>query len=153
MGQVRELMDRLTDAVTARDVDALAEIYADDVVADTPDDGRLTGRQAVVDWLMRFAQAFPDMSFEMIATFEGDGTAVDEAYLTATHTGTLQTPDGDVAPTGRRIRVRECDVVEVDGGKVVAHRFYFDQVEFLSQLGLMDQTVVLPDARAQKART
>jgi steroid delta-isomerase-like uncharacterized protein len=152
MGQARELMDRITEAVMARDADAFAEIYADDVVADTPDEGRLVGRQALVDWLMRFGQAFPDTSFEMIGTLDTDDRAADEAYLTATHTGTLQMPDGDLPPTGRRIRIRECDAITVEGGKVVSHRFYFDQVELLTQLGLMDQTVVMPDARGQKTR-
>jgi ketosteroid isomerase-like protein len=148
MGQARQVMDRISAAVVADDADALAQLYAQDAVADTPDEGRLEGRDAVVGWLRTFATAFTDITFEMIATSEAGDTAVDEAYLSATHTGPMQGPEGEIAPTGKRIRIRECDVITVRDGLVVSHRFYFDQLDFLGQLGLLEPSeIVLPDAR------
>lgn len=152
MGHARQAMDRITEAVMRRDADALRAIYAEDAVADTPDEGRLTGRDAIVNWMMVFAEAFPDTSFEMISKLEVGDTAVDEGYLIATHTGTLRTPEGDVEPTGRRVRIRECDICSVRGAEVVSHRFYFDQMDMLGQLGLVDTTLTLPDARTDEAR-
>lgn len=148
MGQAREVMDKITAAVVAGDLDALGQLYAPDAVAETPDAGRLEGRDAIVEWMRAFDQAFSDISFEMIATTEAGDTAVDEAYMTATHTGPMPGPEGEIAPTGRRLRFRECDVVTVRDGVAVAHRFYFDQLDFLGQLGaLQPATIVLPDAR------
>ena len=153
MGEARTTMDRLTAAVTAGDRAALRALYADDAVGDTPDAGRLTGGDAVVDWMMAFSTAFPDTSFEVLQQLEAGDTAIDEAYLSGTHTGPMQMPDGELPPTGRRIRIRECDIAQVRDGRIVSHRFYFDQMEFLTQLGLVDQTIVLPDARQERART
>jgi ketosteroid isomerase-like protein len=34
------------------------------------------------------------------------------------------------------VRQRECDVATVRDGLVTSHRFYFDQLDFLGQLGL-----------------
>ncbi len=34
------------------------------------------------------------------------------------------------------MRLRECDVATVTEGLVTSHRFYFDQMVFLGQLGL-----------------
>ncbi len=34
------------------------------------------------------------------------------------------------------MRLRECDVATVTDGLVTSHRFYFDQMDFLGQLGL-----------------
>ena len=49
-------------------------------------------------------------------------------------------PDGQSVPaTGKQIRVRECDVVIVEDGLIREHRFYFDQMEFLGQLGLLSE--------------
>lgn len=149
MGQAREVMDRITAAVVAGDVDALGRLYAEDAVADTPDEGRLEGHEAVVGYMRTFAQSFSDISFEMIATTEAGDTAIDEGYMSATHSGPLPGPEGEIPATGKRIRVRECDVATVRDGTVVSHRFYFDQLEFLGQLGLLQpSTIVMPDAGA-----
>jgi hypothetical protein len=34
------------------------------------------------------------------------------------------------------VRIRSCDAVTVEGGLVTSHRFYYDQMDFLGQLGL-----------------
>ena len=57
-----------------------------------------------------------------------------------TQTGPLATQDGDVAPTGAAVDLRFADVSRVRDGKVVAYHTYYDQLGFLTQLGLMDQT-------------
>ncbi len=138
MGRAREVMDLLTDAVMAGDRDALGRLYAPDAVAETPDAGRLEGREAIVDYLVTFKPAFPDMSWEAVSQHEIGDTAVDEGYFVGTNTGVLSSPEGDMPPTGRSIRVRECDLVTVSDGVAVSHRFYYDQLEFMSQLGLME---------------
>lgn len=153
MGQAREVMDRLTDAVMSGQRDALEQLYAADAVAETPDAGRLEGSAAIADYLMAFTSAFPDASWELGAQYESGDTAIDEGYLVGTHTGVLSTPDGEVAPTGRKVRLRECDIVTVADGVGVSHRFYYDQVDFMSQLGLtVSDTGAVPQPRAAADR-
>ncbi|MCW2615782.1 MAG: SnoaL-like polyketide cyclase [Frankiales bacterium] len=102
--------------------------------------------------MITFKQAFPDAPYEPVSQLESGDVAVDEGYLAGTHTGVLSTPEGDVAPTGRSLRLRSCDVLTVKGGKAVSHRFYFDQLDLVTQLGLpTDTTVVLPDAQRTPA--
>ncbi len=44
-------------------------------------------------------------------------------------------PDGSVVdPTGKPVTLRGCVIVE--DGKVISQRAYYDNVEFMSQLGL-----------------
>jgi ketosteroid isomerase-like protein len=137
MGQARETMDRLTAAVMSGDREAVGQFYAADAVAETPDGPRLQGAAAIADYLLAFTRAFPDASFESVRKYEAGDTAIDEGYLVGTHTGVLSTPEGEVPPTGRKIRLRECDILEVANGVAVSHRFYYDQLDFVSQLGLM----------------
>ncbi len=144
-------MDRLTAAVLAGDRSAILRVYAEDAVAESPDAGRLVGRDAIADYLLGFSQAFPDLRFEVTAEIETDDTAVDEGYMIGTHTGPIVTADGEVPATGRAIRLRECDVLTARDGLAIQHRFYFDQLELMTQLGLSEeQTIVLPE---QQART
>jgi ketosteroid isomerase-like protein len=136
MGQARDTMDRVTAAVMSGDRDALGRLYSADAVAETPDEPRIEGGAAIAEYLLAFKRAFPDASFESSAAHEAGDTAIDEGWFVGTHTGVLTTPEGDIAPTGRSLRLRQCDVLTVADGVAVAHRFYYDQLDFLSQLGL-----------------
>ena len=141
MGQARKVMDRLTAAATeTHDWQALAACYASDAVAVTPDQGELRGGEAIAGYLRQFSVAFPDVQYEVASAHEVGNVAIDEGFITGTHTQPLPVPGGeDIPSTGRRIRVRECDVVTVEGGVVTSHHFYFDQMEFLGQLGLLPE--------------
>jgi ketosteroid isomerase-like protein len=149
MGRARETMDRITEAVVAEDRDALRQLYADGAVGESPDAGRLDGADAIVEHLMSFRRAFPDLSWEARAPFESADSALDEGWPVGTHTETLNSPEGDLPPTGRPLRLRECDVVAVRDGRAVSHRIYYDRLEFASQLGLAESgAAAVPAPRA-----
>jgi SnoaL-like domain len=60
MGEAREVMDRFNAAAFERkDFEAAAECYADGAVVVTPDQGELTGREAIVAYLRDLADPFP----------------------------------------------------------------------------------------------
>jgi ketosteroid isomerase-like protein len=141
MGQAREVMDRLTAAATeTKDFQAVAECYTNDAVAITPDQGELRGGEAIADYLRQFSVAFPDVRYEHLRKHEVGNVAIDEGYITGTHTMPLPVPSGESIPaTGKRIRVRDCDIVTVEGGLVTSHHFYFDQMELLGQLDLLPE--------------
>jgi steroid delta-isomerase-like uncharacterized protein len=137
MGEARDVMDRMTEAVFSRDVERLKELYAEDAVAETPDQGTVTGREAAVAWSMEFLEAFPDAKYESGQEHEAGDTAIDEGFMVATNTGPLKMPDGsEIPPTGKSVRLRACDFATVQNGQIISHRFYFDQMDFLTQLGL-----------------
>ena len=137
MGEAREVMDRVTAAVFGAVVESCGDLYAVDAIAVTPDQGELRGRDQIVAYHKQLRDAFPDSRYEQVAAYESGNVAIDEGYVVGTHTGALTGPSGDLAGTGRRIRVRACDVATVESGVVTTHRFYFDQLELLNQLGLV----------------
>ncbi|MFH5823573.1 ester cyclase [Georgenia sp. AZ-5] len=140
MGQAREVMDRMTQAALREDEDAVAACYAEDAVLVTPDQGEVRGRRAIAEYLRSLAGPLSDADYEYLAKHEAGDVAIDEGYITGTHTGPLPLPGGETAePTGRSVRVRECDVATVEGGVITTHRMYFDQLEMLGQLGLLPQ--------------
>lgn len=138
MGQAREVMDRLTSAMNAKDRETLAGCYAADAVAYTPDQGELNGREAITGYLFEFWEAMPDVRYESVEQHESGDVAIDEGFVVGTNTGSLRTPSGDTLPaTGKQIKVRTCDIARVEGSEIRSHHFYFDQMEFLGQLGLL----------------
>lgn len=139
MGEARELLDRMTDAVFRADAETLADCYAENAVAVTPDYGEVKGRQAIVDYFRPFFEAFSDIRWEEIQRHECGDVAIDEGYFTGTHTAPLANPGGDPIPaTGKRVRLRECDVATASGGRIISHHMYFDQMDLLSQLGVTE---------------
>ena len=145
MGQPRELMDRATQAVLTGDLDAFREIYAPDVVVTTPDAGVLHGIDAFIQWNRGFIDAFSDQDFRLERGLEAEDCAIDQGEFIGTNTRPLQLPGGQSAPpTGKQVRVRAIDVATVQDGQIVRHDFYFDQLDMLSQLGVMQAPSTSP---------
>ena len=136
MGEAREVMDRFTDAALKGDSEALKALYAQDAVAETPDQGTITGRDQIAAYMGEFSAAFPDAAYEHRYKHEAGDTAIDEGYFVGTNTGST----ARLPATGRRVRLRECDVVTVENGVVTSHRFYFDVQDWLKQLGLAPES-------------
>ena len=136
MGEAREVMDRFTDAALKGDSEALKALYAQDAVAETPDQGTITGRDQIAAYLGEFSAAFPDAAYEHRYKHEAGDTAIDEGYFVGTNTGST----ARLPATGRRVRLRECDVATVENGVVTSHRIYFDVQDWLTQLGLAPES-------------
>ncbi|GAA4030771.1 ester cyclase [Streptomyces sp. NBC_01352] len=141
MGQAREVMDRLTDALTSHpDLKVIAGLYADDAVAFTPDEGEIRGRDGIVEYWRQMTEAVPEATFETLHAYEAGDTAIDEGIFSGRNTGPLQLPNGEtLPPTQKEIRIRGVDIATVTDGKIVDYRLYFDEMDFLGQLGLLPE--------------
>ncbi|MCM1976910.1 MULTISPECIES: ester cyclase [Streptomyces] len=141
MGQAREVMDRLTAAVTGEpDLKALAELFAEDAVAVTPDEGEVTGRDHIVEYFRQMTDAVPNAVFEPLNEYEAGDTAIDEGFFSGINSGPIALPDGQSLPaTGKPVKLRGVDFATVRDGRIVSYRLYFDQMEFLGQLGLLPE--------------
>ena len=75
------------------------------------------------------------MTFGMVS---GENYA-GEGVFRGTHTGPLAGPQGDVAPTGRKIEVKCAFFLKITpDGLVAEDRSYFDSAVMMSQLGLAE---------------
>lgn len=138
MGQARDVMDRLTTAMAEKDKETLGRCYATDAVVHTPDQGELHGRDAITGYFFELWDAMPDVRYEHLHKYDAGDVAIDEGTVAGTNTGPLVMPSGEtLQPTGQQVRIRTCDVARVEEGEITSHHMYFDQVEFLAQLGLM----------------
>jgi ketosteroid isomerase-like protein len=138
-GEARRVFDRMTKAVVNHDVEALAGVYAADAIASSPD-GEIRGRDQILAYLKQFLDAFPDLTWEPLHSHESGNTAVDEGFIVGTHTEALTMPNGETIPaTGKKVRFRECDAITVEDGLITSHRFYYDQMDVLGQLGLLPE--------------
>lgn len=97
------------------------------------------GADEVMTYFRSSRTAFPDLGNDIIHIVVGDGdVAMTEFYLVGTHLGPLKTPMGDIAPTGKKIRVRMAATFEFAPGsdKIISERPYTDPRAILHQLGI-----------------
>ena len=136
MGVLSDLVDTHYRGLEAGDLDLAASPFADDVATEFPS-GPMQGVDALRGLIQVFITAFPDMKLTRRNTWESGDTAVAELTFSGTHTGPLGTPDGEVPPSGKPLTFGLIDTFTVRDGKIVEHRGYWDNVTFLSQLGLL----------------
>ena len=138
MATPRETAHVAIAAWNARDLAKLAGFYRPDVVLVNPDAGELKGREQAIERDRVFMEAFPNAEMEIAASYESGDTAVLEWVFVGTNTGPLPLPSGETFPaTGKGVSVRGADVARVQDGALLSVHSYYDQVELMTQLGLM----------------
>ena len=132
-----ELVKRHYLNVSAANFDAEDELFSADVETIDPGAGTLHGLPAFKGYEAAFQRAVPDGKLVLKSAIEaGNRVAVGGAY-TGTHSGPLTGPRGEIPPTQRPLNLDFSDLFETDGTRITRHRIYYDQVQFMSQLGLM----------------
>jgi steroid delta-isomerase-like uncharacterized protein len=123
-------------AYNQKDWTAVAAVLAPGCVYDeVATHRRVQGVNDIMAAWRGWATAIPDSraSFDSISV--SGNTVTLELTWRGVHTGPLETPAGALAPSGRSMDIRACQVVEVADGKVQSIRHYFDMATLLRQLG------------------
>jgi len=94
--------------------------------------------EAITTW-QGWAKALPDSKATFHNAVVGGNTIVIELTWRGTHTGPLDTPSGQIAPSGKKVELRACQLIEVRGDKVQSMRQYFDLATLLQQVGAMPE--------------
>ena len=137
MGKAKGVIDLTWEILDGKQFERLEEVYHDDMEQVMPI-GTLRSLQEIRAMLADHLEAFPDLRHDVIDTIESGDTLAQEIRVVGTHTGTLRTPKGDVPATGRKIELRNCIYVKLREGKVQTWHAYYDQVQFRTQLGLIE---------------
>jgi ketosteroid isomerase-like protein len=137
MAELTELVKRYYEAFNRGDLDEAARAFSPDVETIEPGAGTIRGVDQWKAYGAGFRRAMPDARLNFKSAVEQGNTLAVEGTFTGTHTGPLLTPTGEVAPTGRSIELPYIDVYTAEGGLLVTHRVYYDQITMLAQLGLI----------------
>jgi steroid delta-isomerase-like uncharacterized protein len=139
MSDYRKLLERYVELYNAGDLDACMELYAEDAVQ-RMHDGTFAGRSAIRERLARDLTACPDAAYTVGSFIEQGDSFADEWTFAGTHTGPLSLPDGtQFPPTGKRLKIKGMELVQVRDGKIVTDNLYYDAMAVLAQLGVIPQ--------------
>jgi predicted ester cyclase len=140
MPDLKEISARSHAAFNAHDADALGELDDPNVVLSAPSPtGRteLRGRDAVKQYNQSWFTAFPDAKTTITNEVISQDYIVQEATFEGTNTGSWKSEATDMPATGKTVNGHYCLVTKVRNEQIVSSNLYFDQVELMTQLGLM----------------
>ena len=143
MATPSDIHRQILDAWNRRDFEALRSLAHPDYSYTGGDGKEMKGGPDVAVNIGRmYANAFPDGKLEIKNVYVQGSTAICEFVARGTHGGELM----GIAPTGRRVELSICNVMEVRDGKAYREREYMDLMHMMVQLGV----VTAPGAQAAR---
>ncbi len=143
MPEVKDTTARFVDAFNAHDEKALHELHSDDIKFSAPGGFKATNAKDATAYAMTWLKAFPDGKMKVRSEITSAPWVVQEIVMEGTHTAPLEAPTGTIAPTGKKVVGYGVQILRVEGGKIAEARIYFDQLDQLSQLGLLAAPVTV----------
>jgi steroid delta-isomerase-like uncharacterized protein len=137
MSDPQQTAQQWLDAFNAHDEHRLRKLNAENATFEAPGDVRATGSEPVTQYAMAWLNAFPDAKLTVHNQIVSGNWIVQEFTFAGTHRGTLPTPAGPIAATNKPFTGRGVQILQVDGTTIADTRLYFDQVQVMTQLGLM----------------
>jgi steroid delta-isomerase-like uncharacterized protein len=139
MADARQIGAKFVEAFNAHDEAAIRALNGDNVVFEAPGEVHIEGRDAATEYAMSWLRAFPDARIVVTNELADGDWVVQEFMFQGTHEGTLLSPAGEIPATHNRLNGRGVQIFKVDGDVVTDTRLYFDQVDVMTQLGLMPE--------------
>jgi ketosteroid isomerase-like protein len=140
MGETMDLARKSIELMDKRDLKGLRALLSPDFTFWEPATGTLDA-DGFIGYMGNYAEAVPTASTERKSEAESGNVAIIEAAVSLKHTGPLHTPKGTIPPTGRSLVLPYCHYVRAEAGKITALKFYYDQITFLTGLGLLPEPV------------
>lgn len=118
-----------------RDFAHMSELVAESFTFTSPTAGTIEGHENVEAYAKAVVGGFSDFEVEVQKMLADDNLVMAENILSGTHDGEFN----DIPPTHETFEIRDMAKFVVEDGKLQTERLYFDQHDFLSQLGLIDE--------------
>jgi len=136
---LKKIADQIVKTMNSADPVAVTNLYTQDAVIIQPGEpGPVRGHAAILKSYQSFFRVFPDFKVEFPSIFFSGDTIIFEGVAHATFTGSMATPEGEVAPTGKSVNLRFVFLAKISPeGLIAEERTYFDDLDFMKQLGLI----------------
>lgn len=141
MASPHDIGERFIEAFNAHDESRIRELNADGAKFEAPGDIELEGGDAATQYAMGWTHAFPDAKLTVHNEIAAGDWVAQEFTFEGTHEDTLMSPGGEIPATHKHLRGRGVQILKIEDGAIAETRLYFDQVQVLTQLGLMPDAV------------
>jgi steroid delta-isomerase-like uncharacterized protein len=132
-----ELAEQFYDAFNRGELEEALELFSEDCELYEPVRGEIRLDQFRRN-LAGLKLAMPDSKMTIESTMIKGNTIAVEGSFGGSHTGTLVGSVAEFPATEKKLNLRFAAFMKVARGKIVSHRVYFNQLDVVSQLELLD---------------
>jgi len=143
MTESKDTTARFVAAFNAHDEKVLNELHSDDIKFNAPGGFKATNAKDATAYAMTWLKAFPDGKMKVRSEITSGPWVVQEILMEGTHTAPLESPAGPIAPTYKKVVGYGVQLLRVENGKIAEARIYFDQLDQLTQLGLIPAPIAV----------
>ena len=124
------------DAFTAGDWERFkAPLSPNSVYEEPATQRRIKGADEITQAVQGWKKAFPDAKGTVKNAVASGDTVTLEITWEGTQSGPLESPEGTIPASGKRVAVEAVQVVRVENDKVTETRHFFDMLGLLRQIG------------------
>jgi steroid delta-isomerase-like uncharacterized protein len=138
MADPAQLARQWFKAIEDHDVDGAIQLLDPDVDFFAPG-SEFKGVDGARPFLQGYVDGFPDARFEFSNVFASEDRALAEGTYIGTNTGAMQTPAGEMPPTGKPVQIPFVTAFLIRDGRIAEQHAYWDRLTFLGQLGLLPE--------------
>lgn len=132
MANPKNIAEEYFSYIPKREYDKARELMHPEYSYTGADGQRQEGADAGLEVIQIYTNAFPDLHLDIKHMHAAGDIVVIEFTASGTHKGELM----GIAPTGKKMKVPVCNVLEVRDDKVYAEREYLDSAVMFQQLGV-----------------
>lgn len=148
MNEPEAVARRYFDAIAARDLDAMAAVWAPTGTDRLVGQGELLGPAGVREYFSGLFAAMPDFAMRVVTTTAQDDRVAVQWRATATFAGP-GTLNG-IEPTGAKVDFEGVDVLVVRDGQVLRNDAFADGLTLARQIGLLPPAGSSTEARLNR---
>jgi steroid delta-isomerase-like uncharacterized protein len=134
MTEVKDTAARFVAAFNAHDEKALHQVHAEHIKFEAPGYKGTNANEATA-YAMRWLKAFPNGKMSVRNEIVSAPWIVQEVIMEGTNSGTLESPNGNIPATHKKVVGHGVQVLKVENGKITEARVYFDLLDQMTQLG------------------
>ena len=123
------------DTIKTRDFTRMRDLLHPDYTIMQGDGVEQKGPDVGIAIAETYVTAFPDLTFEVRHQYAPSDSV---SVLEFTARGTHQAPLEDIPATGKQVEIVVCNVIELDDGKILREREYYDNLAIMRQLGVVE---------------
>ena len=137
MSETKNTAERFVTAFNAHDESALHALHAPHIKFDAPGGFKANNAKDATAFAMTWLKAFPHGKMTVRSEIVSSPWIIQEIAMEGVHSGPLETPMGTVQATHKKVVGYGVQILKVEDGKITEARLYYDQLDQMTQLGLI----------------
>jgi ketosteroid isomerase-like protein len=137
MAEAKDTTVKFVAAFNAHDEKALLSLHAADIKFEAPGGVHLNNTHDATAYAMRWLKGFPNGKMTVRHEIVSGPWIIQEFTMEGVHAGPLEGPMGIVPPTHKKVVSKGVQILRVEDGRIAEARLYYDQLDYMSQLGLI----------------